>query len=59
LDLGALAPGRYLLQPFRVDAAFAVDRIGLSGDPVGAALSIEVTADGRVQPDAAWPDGVK
>ena len=57
-DLGALAPGRYLLRPFRRGTVFAGDW-GVHGEPLGQPASIEVHADGRVTPDVVWPDGVK
>jgi hypothetical protein len=58
-DLGALAPGRYLLRPFRIDALAGMGSFGLRGDPVGAPLSIEVATAGGVVPAIAWPGGVK
>jgi hypothetical protein len=57
-DLGALAPGRYLLRPFRRSMSFVGDW-GVRGTALAEPVAIDVHADGRTTPDVVWPDGIR
>jgi hypothetical protein len=49
IELSCVAPGRYVLQAFRIERSWGY-AIGITGDPVGSPVTIDVHADGHVVP---------